>query len=93
MLDQNATMASNLSADARTLLEIIAGGAEVRMEIEGASCHLRVIQPGGQPMPTTWWMLRALDELSRTGFILQASGYDGGARYQLSPDGYMAVCA
>jgi len=93
MFDQKAASASNLSADARSLLEIMASGAEVRMEIEGASCHLRVIQPSGQAMPTTWGMLRALDELTRTGYLTQANGYDGAARYQLSPDGYVAACA
>jgi hypothetical protein len=93
MLDQKATQGSNLSDDARSLLEIMASGAEVRMEIEGASCHLRVIQPTGQPLPTTWGMLRALDELSRTGYLTQANGYDGAARYHLSPDGYLAACA
>lgn len=86
MYDQPATSASSLSADARTLLDIIAAGAEVRMVFEGASCHLRVIQPTGQPLPTTFAMLRALDELSRTGCLTQAHGFDG-ARYQLSPAG------
>lgn len=85
MFEQKVANGPSLSADARLLMEIIASGAEVRMEIEGASCHLRVIQPGGQPMPTTWTMLRALDELSRSGYLLQANGYDGAARYQLSP--------
>jgi hypothetical protein len=93
MFDQKTTAASKLSPDAHSLLEIMASGAEVRMEFEGASCRLRIIQPGGQPMPTTWGMLRALDELSRTGYLTQANGYDGAARYQLSPDGYTAACA
>lgn len=88
MFSQQATVAPDLSPDARSLLEILAEGAEVRMEFEGASCHLRVIQPTGQPMPTTWGMLRALDELSRTGYVTQANTYDGSARYQLSPSGY-----